>query len=105
MNDSLKISRQLEALNVSVTRLTTDSRAVQAGDTFIAYPGDKSDGRQHIAQAIARGANAVIWEAKNFSWDERWHIPHIAVTDLRHQAGVLADDVYGAPSEKLWMVG
>lgn len=105
MNDSLQICRQLEALNVSVTRLTTDSRAVQAGDTFIAYPGDKSDGRQHVAQAIAGGANAVIWEAKNFAWDERWHIPHVAVTDLRHQAGMLADAVYGAPSEKLWMVG
>lgn len=89
----------------SVNRLVTDSRAVQPGDTFVACPGEKTDGRQFIAQAIARGAEAVIWEAHNFVWNPDWHIPNVAVEDLRHKAGELADAVYGRPSEKLWMVG
>jgi UDP-N-acetylmuramoyl-L-alanyl-D-glutamate--2,6-diaminopimelate ligase len=96
---------QLNELNVKITRLVTDSRAVRQGDTFVAYPGEKTDGRQFIAQAIAQGANAVIWEAQHFSWDAAWQIPNIAVSDLRHKAGWLADAVYGAPSEKLWLVG
>ena len=85
--------------------LTSDSRAVRQGDTFVAYPGEKTDGRQFIPQAIAQGANAVIWEAQHFAWDAAWQIPNLAVNDLRHKAGWLADAVYGAPSEKLQMIG
>ncbi|MDD5383298.1 MAG: UDP-N-acetylmuramoyl-L-alanyl-D-glutamate--2,6-diaminopimelate ligase [Gallionella sp.] len=105
---------QLNELNVKITRLVTDSRAVRLGDTFVACPGEKADGRQFVAQAIAQGANAVIyekllsghpWEAQHFVWDDAWKIPNLAVSDLRHKAGWLADAVYGAPSEKLWMVG
>jgi len=99
------LQNNLAQLNVSITRLVTDSRAVQAGDTFVAYPGEKSDGRNFIAQAIALGANAVIWEAQNFVWNNAWLVPNFAITDLRHHSGFLADVVYAAPSEKLWMVG
>ncbi len=96
---------QLENLGVPITRLVTDSRAVRQGDTFVAYPGERTDGRQFIAQAIAQGANAVIWEARHFAWDAAWRIPNLPVADLRQKAGWLADTVYGAPSEKLWLTG
>jgi len=96
---------QLNALGVNITRLVSDSRAVQPGDTFVAYPGAQADGRHYIAQAVARGANAVIWDAHEFSWNPEWKVPHLAVKDLRHQAGLIANQVYGQPSRKLWMVG
>ena len=96
---------QLDKLGVKITRLVTDSREVTLGDTFVAYPGENTDGRRFIAQAIAQGANAVIWEAGHFAWNDAWQVPNLAVTDLRHQAGWLADAAYGAPTEKLWMVG
>ena len=95
----------LAGLNVKVSRLVADSRAVRPGDTFVACPGEKTDGRQFIAQAIAQGANAVIWEAQHFAWNSEWQLPNVAVNDLRHKAGWLADAVTGSPSEKLWMVG
>jgi UDP-N-acetylmuramoyl-L-alanyl-D-glutamate--2,6-diaminopimelate ligase len=95
----------LEALGVRITRLVTDSREVKLGDTFVAYPGGQADGRQFIAQAIARGANAVIWEAHGFQWNDAWQVPNLAVRDLRHHAGELANHVYGSPSHKLWMIG
>lgn len=96
---------QLNALGVGITRLASDSRAVQPGDTFVAYPGGQADGRGYIAQAIERGANAVIWEAHDFEWNAEWQVPNLGVKDLRHQAGLIADHVYGQPSRKLWMVG
>ena len=86
-------------------RLVTDSRLVKEGDAFFAYPGEKSDGRGHIAQAIAQGAEAVIYEKENFVWNESWGVPALAVADLRHKAGLIADAAYGSPSESLWMVG
>ena len=90
--------RQLAALAVPVARLVTDSRELKRGDTFVAYPGEKTDGRQFIAEVIAKGANAVIWEERNFIWDEDWKVPNLGVSDLRHKAGWLADFVYGSPS-------
>lgn len=96
---------QLENMGVKITRLVTDSRAVQRGDTFVAYPGENSDGRQHIAQAIELGANAVIYEQQHFTWNPDWQVPNLAVSDLRHKAGWLADHVYGMPTQNLWMIG
>ncbi|OGT20728.1 MAG: UDP-N-acetylmuramoyl-L-alanyl-D-glutamate--2,6-diaminopimelate ligase, partial [Gallionellales bacterium RIFOXYB12_FULL_54_9] len=105
MSASLRFYEQLRELGVPVTRLVTDSRAVREGDTFVAYPGEKNDGRRHIAQAIAQGATSVIWEEQGFSWDRSWEVPNLSVTELRLKSGWLADAVYGAPSESLWMVG
>lgn len=102
---TMSVIEQLQNMGVNVTRLVTDSRRVQAGDTFVAYPGEKTDGRQFIAQAIAQGANAVIWEAQHFVWSSDWQLPNLGVRNLRHQAGWLADAVYSAPSAKLWMIG
>jgi len=95
----------LESIGVSVTQLVTDSRSIMAGDTFVAYPGGQADGRQFIAQAIANGANAVIWDAHNFTWNDEWQIQNLAVADLRHHAGEIANQVYAKPSENLWVIG
>jgi len=96
---------QLAALKVPVTRMVTDSRLIKRGDTFIAYPGEKTDGRQYIAAAISLGASAVIWESHHFAWNDTWQVPNLAVADLRSKAGWLADAAYGMPSQKLWVVG
>jgi UDP-N-acetylmuramoyl-L-alanyl-D-glutamate--2,6-diaminopimelate ligase len=95
----------LQSLGVAITRLVTDSRAVKSGDTFVAYPGERADGRAFIAQALANGANAVIFEARDYRWNPAWTVPHLAVADLFRHAGEIADHVYGHPSGKLWMVG
>lgn len=45
-------------------QLRTDSRLVQPGDGFIAWPGGVTDGREHVASALARGAVACLVEHK-----------------------------------------
>ena len=90
---------------LGVHNLVTDSRKVVPGDTFVACPGEGGDGRSYIAQAIANGASSVIWDTHCFAWNEAWHVPNLGIDGLRDRVGHLADHVYGAPSEKLWMVG
>ena len=96
---------ELASLGVTLTRLVADSRDVRAGDTFVAYPGVHADGRRYIAQAVARGANAVLWETHEFKWDPAWRVPNLGLHDLRQQAGFIADRIYGQPSRQLQMVG
>ena len=44
--------------------LHCDSRRIQPGDGFIAWPGAATDGRQHMASAFARGASACLMQAE-----------------------------------------
>ena len=85
--------------------ITTDSRKVQAGSLFLAYPGETSDGRNHITDAIKNGASAVIWDSEKFAWSPDWKIENIAMKNLRSKSGHIANQFYKAPSEKLWMIG
>ncbi|MDB5814465.1 MAG: UDP-N-acetylmuramoyl-L-alanyl-D-glutamate--2,6-diaminopimelate ligase [Rhodocyclales bacterium] len=95
----------LRAEGILSNRVCADSRRVQPGDIFLAYPGRVSDGRQYIADVISRGAAAVVWEREGFEWDPQFSVPNIPVDQLRWLAGDIADEVFGHPSEQLWMVG
>ena len=88
-----------------IERIVSDSRRVAPGVAFFAYPGEKADGRRHIAEALARGASAVVWETENFEWDPAWGVPNVGVRGLKHEAGRLAHEYFGRPSEALWMCG
>ena len=49
-----------ELSEVEILGLTADSRAVRPGYLFAALPGRRADGRAYIADAVARGAVAVL---------------------------------------------
>lgn len=92
--------------------LTADSRAVRPGDVFVAMPGRRHDGRQHIAAAIAAGAAAVLYESAAGRSDASGAEPEISVLEvparavpgLASLAGWLASAWYGEPSKQLKVV-
>ena len=96
---------QLKRAGVMPASATLDSRAVVPGSLFLAVPGDKVDGRQYIADAIARGAIAVLWEADSFTWNPAWTVPNEPVRDLREQLGDITAALYGEPSSQLSLIG
>jgi UDP-N-acetylmuramoyl-L-alanyl-D-glutamate--2,6-diaminopimelate ligase len=95
----------VEALARSMRGLAIDSRRVRPGDLFLAYPGQSSDGRTYIAQAIAAGAGAVAWDNRGFQWDPAWKVANVGVADLRSHLGEIASRFFGNPSRDLWLAG
>ncbi len=52
--------RKPDLASISVTGITADSRDVKPGFLFVAIPGTKADGSQFIAEAVAKGAVAIV---------------------------------------------
>jgi UDP-N-acetylmuramoyl-L-alanyl-D-glutamate--2,6-diaminopimelate ligase len=105
MNPVRDLLDRLSAWGVEPTGVTDDSRQVQPGDLFLAYPGDLADGRCYIADAMARGAVAVVWQpGGDFVWNPALTVANLPQDALRALAGPLAHAVYGHPSEALSLI-
>jgi UDP-N-acetylmuramoyl-L-alanyl-D-glutamate--2,6-diaminopimelate ligase len=103
--DPKKLFARLAAEGAMIAALAADSRRCAPGVAFFAYPGEKADGRSHVDDAIGRGAAAVLWEQDGFAWRDAWRVPNAPVRGLRQEAGRLAHEFYGRPSEALWTCG
>lgn len=91
-------------------RLVSDSRRVKRGDVFFAYPGEAADGRRFIAAALEQGAAAVVYDGAGFDWDaapdvQLADVPHLAVANLKANAGAIAHAYYGQPDAAMFTVG
>ncbi|WP_310625944.1 UDP-N-acetylmuramoyl-L-alanyl-D-glutamate--2,6-diaminopimelate ligase [Limnohabitans sp.] len=85
--------------------LRTDSRAVGAGDGFIAWPGSAADGRQFVVAALQQGAKACLVEqsgADAFAWDAGETIA--TYEGLKAACGSIAAAYYEQPSQTLDMI-
>ena len=101
----MELLARLAAQGAMIERLSSDSRRCEGGVAFLAYPGERADGRAHIDDALRRGASAVLWEEAGFAWRPEWRVPNAPVRGLKQQAGALAHQFYGKPSESLWVCG
>ncbi|MDX2217944.1 MAG: UDP-N-acetylmuramoyl-L-alanyl-D-glutamate--2,6-diaminopimelate ligase [Burkholderiales bacterium] len=91
--------------SANIRDLTADSRAVDATRAFVAYRGAASDGRQFIADAVKRGAAAVLWDPEGGFTPADCTVPNLAVPDLKRHVSRIAGDLFGRPSDDLLMVG
>ena len=98
-------ANQSYRIKTPIKNITADSRKVAQGSLFLAYPGEKIDGRNFIADAIKNGASAVLWDLDDFSWPAEWTVENIGIKNLRLQAGNIAAQFYKKPSSKLWTIG
>ena len=86
-----------------ISGLSLSSNSVQQGDLFIALPGEKVHGADFAAEAIARGAVAVLTD--EVGAEKILDVPVIVSAHPRRAAGVISAWFYSEPMRDLYSVG
>jgi UDP-N-acetylmuramoyl-L-alanyl-D-glutamate--2,6-diaminopimelate ligase len=86
-----------------VTGVVSDNREVLPGDVFVALPGAHVHGARFAADAVARGAVAVVTDAAGAADPAATdlEVPVVVVADARAALGPLAARVHGDPAAAL----
>ena len=87
--------------DVEVSMLVEDSRSATPGTLFAARPGAKDDGTRFVADAVRRGAEAVLAQVAR---PEGIDVPWIRVPSVRRVAGEVAATLLGRPADRLRLV-
>jgi UDP-N-acetylmuramoyl-L-alanyl-D-glutamate--2,6-diaminopimelate ligase len=85
---------------VEISDLAYDARAVAPGALFFCVPGARFDGHAFAADAVARGASALVVERPL-----ELQVPQLVVEDARKAMAVAADEFFGHPSDHLELAG
>lgn len=78
----------LVGTDAAVCGVSTDSRTLASGELFVALRGEHHDGHDHVAEAAARGAAAVVVSRR-----VETALPQVLVADTLHALGDLASAV------------
>lgn len=92
------------ATDLLITHITADSRQVIPGALFVAYRGVAADGHRFIADAVARGAAAIVGELPPAALPVK-PPAYIQVPDGRAALGWLSAAWHGHPSRTMTLVG
>ena len=84
----------------SPTDIGVDSRSMGPGALYIALRGTQTDGHRFVADAVRRGAAAVLVETPLGAG-----VPEIVVRDSQDAALALASAWYGHPAARLTLIG
>lgn len=89
--------------------LKIDSRKVEPGDIFVALKGALTDGHLYIAQVLAKGAKAVVYQdpeaVGSTLREENPDCRFVAVENSHKALADLAAAFYDHPSEKIKLTG
>lgn len=95
--------------SVTITGVHHDSRLVQPGDLFVVRRGETYDGNAFVADAIARGAVAILAERQDgptpASAPQVPAIPVLRVADVATGLAYTSAAVYGHPAFSLEVIG
>jgi UDP-N-acetylmuramoyl-L-alanyl-D-glutamate--2,6-diaminopimelate ligase len=86
--------------DATITGICSDSRRVRPGDLFLAISGDHTDGHRFGAQALFKGASALVVERFLDLEVAQLRLPSVAKA-----AGLLSARLYGSPSDALMVIG
>ena len=91
--------------DLPITGVTLRGQDVRPGDLFAALPGSTTHGARFAADAIERGAVAVLTDAAGVAEMGPVTVPTLVHPSPRGVLGGLAATVYGNPSDRIAVVG
>ena len=110
--DTNHLIDHLHTLANSSAKVCADSRQLESGDIFFAYPVGHGnalrDGRQFIDAALKGGAAAVVFDPVGMDSQGQQYLDHplcFAVENLAAKVGELCAQWYGYPSKELKIIG
>jgi UDP-N-acetylmuramoyl-tripeptide--D-alanyl-D-alanine ligase len=77
----------VQATDLAVTTVSTDTRTITEGDTFVALRGDNHDGHDHVTEAASKGAACLVVERP---FPDLGHLNQIVVANTLDALGDLA---------------
>jgi UDP-N-acetylmuramyl tripeptide synthase len=105
----IQLHNPTDAVNWLKTKVTgelrIDSRDIQSGDGFIAWPGAAVDGRQYVQTALQNGATACLVEHAGLNLPELETITDqdkiASYTGLKNAIGFIAAQAMNTPAKSL----
>jgi len=92
-------------IDLPITGICADSRRILPGELFVAVRGFATDGHRYIAQAIEKGAVAVVLEDPAYLPQIAEGVVAVPVPNSRRAAAALAAAYYNHPSADMTLVG
>ncbi len=89
------------AADAAITGCTCDSRQIREGELFAAIAGNRCDGHDYLAEAVARGCAAVLTQRR----DLELPVPRCIVPNARAAYGRLCQLLAGNPTRQLKLIG
>jgi murE/murF fusion protein len=98
--DGVRDARAIGDTSIAVGAVRDDSRAVAAGDVFVAVRGLRADGHDFVATAISRGAAAIVVERELPGIS----VPQVIVPSGGAALGVLVARSLGDPGKAMTLI-
>lgn len=86
-----------------ISSVQNNSKQIQNNDLFVAIIGENLDGHIFIDSAIQSGATAIIHSKEIHN--KQQNVTYIKVEDTKEALSVVANNLYGSPSEQLKVIG
>ena len=93
------------AADPPITGVTLRAQDCRPGDLFAALPGTATHGARYAADAVGRGAVAILTDAAGSALASACTVPVLVHPDPRSVLGEVAATVYGNPCEQLGVIG
>ncbi len=97
--NGINLQNAIGPLDIDIRAIRVQAQNINAGDLYIAIPGNRHDGHDFIDLAINKGAVCVLHE-KPVTYPNP-NVTYIQVENSRRASALLASKYYGNPSQSM----
>ena len=102
----LDLTASTESLDINITGIVSDNREVEQGNVFVCYQGISVDSHIFVADALQKGAAAIIGEKPVGALGiPTPSVPYLQVPNGRRALSLLAGNWHGTPAKHLKLIG